>query len=75
MVKILHFHCPGPRFNPWSGNYDPTSTLAKNKPTNQKKKKKPNNKIKPTNKKPTQNKTTILVLDESIDSMRNLYQT
>ena len=23
MVRILYFHCQGPRFNPWLGNSDP----------------------------------------------------
>ena len=35
MVKTLHFQCPGPRFNPWSGNYDPTAPRQKNKTNNQ----------------------------------------
>ena len=48
MVKVLHFHCPGPKFNLWSGNYNPTPCQNNSS----------NNKIKPTNKKPTQNKTT-----------------
>ena len=30
VVRTPHFHCPGPGFNPWSGNQDPTS-MAENK--------------------------------------------
>ena len=28
VVKTLHFHCRGHRFDPWSGNYDPTCWVA-----------------------------------------------
>ena len=29
MVRTRCSHCWGPRFNPWSGNYDPTSRVAR----------------------------------------------
>ena len=28
MVRTLHFHCWGPRFDPWLGNQDLTSCVA-----------------------------------------------
>ena len=31
MVKTGHLHCHGPRYDPWSGNYDPTSRVARPK--------------------------------------------
>ena len=31
VVRTLYFHCQGRRFNPWSGNKDPASCLARPK--------------------------------------------
>ena len=31
VVRTLHFHCQGPRFNPWLENQDPASLTAKSK--------------------------------------------
>ena len=31
VVRTLFFHCPGPRFNPWPGNYDPASHMKQPK--------------------------------------------
>ena len=28
VVRTQHFHCRGPGFNPWSGNWDPASLAA-----------------------------------------------
>ena len=30
-LKMLHFHCRGSRFDPWSGNKNPTSCMADQK--------------------------------------------
>ena len=66
MVKTLPFHCPGPRFNPWSGNYDPTSTKAKNQTNNQ---------TRNHPKQKQQQKTSFFFFFcENLDSSRNLYQ-
>ena len=73
-LRFCAFTAQGPGSIPGPGTMIPQAPWGKtNKQTN---KQKTNNKIKPTNKKPTQNKTAKnSCLDESIDSMRNLYQT
>ena len=37
MVKTLHSQCRGYRFNPWSGNWDPTCCTAWPKKQNKEK--------------------------------------